>query len=225
MAVLVQKILLGVVNGMLKQAEISPRQFMVLVLFFTIGNTFIDEPGEITAKAGKDAWIAILVATFFAIGLVWLWTLFQKRFGKMNLIEVNEFVLGKVIGKLISFLFFIYFLMNFLYTMYIFISFFSQSLLPGMNSVLLASMFTLVVLSTVRKGLGNIARVAELTFPLVVLLLLAVFILVLSKADFHFVLPIMGNGIVPIQRGVLDILGSPFLELITLMVIDRKSVV
>lgn len=204
---------------MVEQATISSRQFMILVLLFTIGNTFIDEPGEITAKSGNDAWVSILIASLFAIGLIWFWITLQNRFGNMNLIEANEFVFGKVIGKGVSFCFFLYFSMNFLYTVYTFVDFISENLLTGMNAVLLSAIFLLVVLSTVRKGLGNIARVAELVFPLVLLLLFTLFILVLSKANFHFVLPMLSNGIAPIKTGVLEILGSPFLELITLMVI------
>ncbi|MEC1069272.1 GerAB/ArcD/ProY family transporter [Priestia megaterium] len=87
---------------MLNEINISAAQFRKLVTLYSIGSTIIVVPAAITADAHQDAWIAALFGVASSIGLVFLFTSLGNMFPTLTLMEMNEKILGKLFGKIVS---------------------------------------------------------------------------------------------------------------------------
>lgn len=89
---------------LLNEINISAAQFRKLVTLYSIGSTIIVVPAAIaiTADAHQDAWIASLFGVASGIGLVLLFTSLGKMFPTLTLMEMNEKILGKLFGKIVS---------------------------------------------------------------------------------------------------------------------------
>ena len=92
--------------------KITPFQFLVLVILFTIGSSILYIPSTLTTAVKQDAWIAAIIGNLLGLLVVWFFTTISLWFPKLTYTEVNEKIFGKLIGKLISILFV---LMAFLY--------------------------------------------------------------------------------------------------------------
>ncbi|WP_319637848.1 GerAB/ArcD/ProY family transporter [Priestia aryabhattai] len=87
---------------LLNEINISAAQFRKLVTLYSIGSTIIVVPAAITADAHQDAWIAALFGVASSIGLVFLFTSLGNMFPALTLMEMNEKILGKLFGKIVS---------------------------------------------------------------------------------------------------------------------------
>lgn len=146
----------------MQKEKISSFQFLVLVIFFTIGSSILYVPSLLTIKIQQDAWIATIVATVFGLLIIWLFTTITIWFPKLSYVQVNEKVFGKVVGKTFSILFVI---MLFLY---------SSALLAHSGTFLITQMYpktpmaplnilmAIIIVMGVRLGIETIARSAEI---------------------------------------------------------------
>ncbi|MGG1365401.1 GerAB/ArcD/ProY family transporter [Priestia megaterium] len=150
---------------MLNEINISAAQFRKLVTLYSIGSTIIVVPAAITADAHQDAWIAALFGVALGIGLVLLFTSLGKMFPMLTLMEMNEKILGKLFGKIVSAVFVLSNLFISSQVLYYVGNFLTTQILPYTPLTAIHIAFMGVVIIGVRLGIEVIARSAEILFP------------------------------------------------------------
>ncbi len=87
------------------QMNLSAAQFRILVIFYSLGDTILVVPGSLTADSKQEAWIPAILGVGVGVFLVWMYIKLSSLYPNKTLIELNEAILGKWLGKFISLLF------------------------------------------------------------------------------------------------------------------------
>ena len=199
--------------------KINARQFTWLVSLYIIGSSILIIPSGLAAEAKQDAWIAAILSVSIGILLVFFYGVFIKKFPDKTIVEVTEEVVGKWIGKVVSFSFFSFvFLLAALVLRNIGDFFTTQILIETPLEVIFA-IFILVVIMGAGLGIETIARACEIFFPWIFFLLFLLIVLLIPEMKFANIKPFFDEGFKPIIRASIPFIGLPFLELIAFLMI------
>lgn len=204
---------------MIKDVNINSFQFFVLVFAFTIGNTIINAPSLIVSQAKQDAWISSILGLTFGVCLVLLYCKLAGKFPNKTIVEFTELLLGKTLGKIISFLLLSYFFILASLMLRQLGTFVVTFILPETPRLAVNILFVFILLMGVYLGVETMARSAEIFFPILILFLLFIIIFLTPEADLENLKPIYENGFKPIARGTLNFISIPYLQLIVFLMI------
>lgn len=205
---------------MLENGKISARQFTVLVILYTIGSAIVVVPSAVASFAKQDAWIAGIIGVGVGLLLIWLYNAVGNLFPHMTLIKLNEKLLGKWVGKAVSFLFIttlffggpasvLFYLGNFITT----------QVMPETPIEAINILFVIIVVMGVRLGLETLARSAEILFPWFLILFVSLVIFVSPQIKVENLQPMLETGIKSILPATLSFLSITFLPLIVFLMI------
>jgi spore germination protein KB len=209
----------GVEGNMLENGKISPLQFLILVSVFTIGSSVLVAPSLLATFAKQDAWISSVVTLLAGLLLISLYISIMNIFPSLTIVECNEKVFGKWMGKIISIMFLYYIFELTALLLREIGDFLTTQVMPETPIQVIIIMFLLVSLVAVRLGLEVISRTGEIFIIWIFLLFLLLFFMLITQIDLSKLQPIMGEGLNPIMQGSLHYLGLPFLELIVFLMI------
>lgn len=146
----------------MEKDKINPFQFLVLVIFFTIGTSILVVPSALATYTRQDAWIASVIGTVIGVFIIWLFTFIGLRFPNLTYVQLNEKVFGKWFGKIFSILFVI---LNILFTSSILAhsgTFLNTQMLPNTPNVVVNGLMAIILVMAIRLGLPTFARSAEI---------------------------------------------------------------
>jgi spore germination protein KB len=204
---------------MLENGKISPTQFLTLVIIFIIGSSVLVAPSLLATNAKQDAWISSVITLLAGFSLIFIYICLINLFPSSTIVECNEKVLGKWMGKIVSFLFLYYIFELAALLLREIGDFLTTQVMPETPIQVIIIIFLLVSLTAVRLGLEVIGRTAEIFIIWIFFLFLILFFLLLPQIDLSKLQPIMGEGVKPIMQGSLHYLGLPFLELVVFLMI------
>lgn len=202
-----------------EQGKISLNQFIILALLFIIGTSASLSPYLVVNMAKQDAWLSALVSIGLGFLLVLLYGILVRRHPKMTLIESSETILGKWIGKIVSFLFFLYFLILTSVLVREIGDFITTNLMPETPIQAIEIIFILTVIFAVRLGLETFSRTSEIILPGVLLFFLFTVLFLIPEIRFENIAPFLEDGMKPVLRGTMQLLGVPIFELVILLMI------
>ncbi|QCJ41321.1 spore gernimation protein [Bacillus sp. S3] len=212
---------------MINNIKISPRQFAILVILFSVGTTILTIPGSLAHEVKQDAWIASIIGTCISFLMVALYIAIGKLFPAMTLVEIMETLLGKWVGKTVS-LSFVYFSFLNASELLNFVGYFmTTQIMPDTPIEAIQIIFACILIMGISLGLETLARSAEVLFPLFLFLFFLLVISVLLTPDlwtFKNIQPIMNSEIKPMIRAVLIFSGVFTLPSIVLLMIFPISV-
>lgn len=190
---------------------ISDKQGISIVALFLLGSSIVIGTA-IGAK--KDLWIAILIAVLIAVPILIIYARILQIFPGKNLMEINELLFGKILGKLV----------NILYTWYAIHlgSMVLRNFGEYVNTVSLLETPKIVIMSfviflciiTVKHGIEVLARFGEFAIIILVLLVFLTIILLLPDMELSNIKPILERGIKPVLGGAISTFSFPFGETI-----------
>lgn len=205
---------------MLENGKISARQFMLLVILFTIGSAILIVPSAITTFAKQDAWIAAIIGVGAGLLIVWLYTAVGTLFPPMTLMELNEKLLGKWLGKTVSLLLITtLFLSGPVSVLYTSGNFMITQIMPETPIQSINILFAIIVVMGVRLGLETLARSAEILFPWFALLFIGFVIFLSPQMQLENLQPMLETRINPILMAALSFLSIAFFPHIILLMI------
>lgn len=204
---------------MLENVKISPRQFTVFVILFTIGGSILNAPSLLISETKQDAWIAAILGVGGGILLVLLYNTLGSRFPGMTLPQYCEEILGKWLGKVISLLFFIFFVLNTFGLLRSIGDFVSTTFMPDTPIQIIHILFFGIVIMGIRLGLEPIARASEIFFPFVLFLLFILMISISPQLKLENFQPILEGGLKPVMRGTILFLVFPSLQLVMFLML------
>ncbi|MPM08343.1 hypothetical protein SDC9_54655 [bioreactor metagenome] len=140
----------------LENGKISNSQLTVLIFSFLQGAAIT--VSFIFPLTKQGSWLAFLAGFVVSILIFFIYTVIAQRFPGQNLVQINDIVFGRYLGKLISFLYLWFFFQLIVHNTYLLNSFWITYIMPETPRAAFILMFTLVCAMAVWKGLEVIAR-------------------------------------------------------------------
>jgi spore germination protein KB len=201
----------------MQTVRIGIRQFMILVILYTIGSSILIIPSGLAIAAKQDAWIAALAGMCIGAGLAWFYGTIGNMFPGLTPVQCFIEVFGKWLGGLAAVW---YILFAFILTSLVLRNigdFMITHILPNTPIQFNHILVLILVVMAVRLGPETLARTGEIFFPWVLLLGAILVLLLLPKIEVQHVMPVFETGLKGIMRGAYVLVGSPFLELFLLL--------
>lgn len=176
---------------------INTKQFIWLLFIIITSFTALQVPGLVVFQAGRDAWLAVILAWVLDVLLALVYAYMGIRFPGENCVQYSMTIFGKRLGKLIGFGFILFFLIVSAYLMRGMTMYIRNVFLPNtpLEIILLCAYLTIAYI--VRKGIEVIARMCEILGPLYLLSFIVLFLLSLPSFQFIRLKPLLEQGIAP----------------------------
>ncbi|KAB2330146.1 GerAB/ArcD/ProY family transporter [Cytobacillus depressus] len=208
--------------------KISGLQIFWLMFTFETGNMLLLTVGPPIIVAKQDAWISSLIAIFFGIAVVFAATKVGLFFPNKTLVEFTKLILGKWLGTIIIFFYFIQWYSVIGTILGEFAEFTITILLPTTPSwILILTMLLLMIYVTYTGGIEGIARCSEVFGPMVLLMVVLLVILSLPNMEFDRILPIYSEtGFREILKGSfspLSFLGESVIMMMMISFMDQPK--
>ncbi|MGG3800578.1 GerAB/ArcD/ProY family transporter [Metabacillus fastidiosus] len=204
--------------------KISSRQFLILVILYTIGTAILIIPSSITQEARQDAWIAAIIGIGFGLLLVMLYIALGNMFPNMTLIEMVEHILGKWVGKIVSIALICFALTTSGELLYFIGEFITTQMMTETPIEAIHILFAFIVVMGIRYGLETIIRSAELLFPWFIFLFIILVVLIAPQIEVENIQPVLDIQLKPLIRAILLFTGVVALPLFVFLMIFPVSI-
>ncbi|WP_028612614.1 GerAB/ArcD/ProY family transporter [Paenibacillus harenae] len=200
-------------------AKMSVRQFTILIILASIGDSILILPTITAASAKQDAWLSMVLALLLGMAAGGLFAAIANRLRGESLISAAQQRLGIWAGSTVSILFIIEFFMCGLTLMSEMGQFMTTQLMPEtpVNAILL--FFLSVIIIAYRYGVEAFARMSELLFPVFMSLLAVLVVFLMPQAEIENLQPIAAGGLGPIMRGAFPPFAAGFMEMVVLLML------
>ena len=204
---------------MLEPGKIAVRQLATLVFLAIIGDMIIILPPIATGYTGQDGWIVSLLSIPFGLALVWMMMMLAGYYPKLNLIQINEQLLGKWLGPVISLLYILFFLIASSIYIREVGDFLTTQLFVNTPIRYIHLLLIIALLWAIWHGLECIARTAEILVPLFVFIYFVLVICLIPEMDITRLMPILQNDMLSMVKGTLLTTVYPFGEMCVFLMI------
>lgn len=199
----------------IEKGEISSSQLMFLVIGLIQGSNLVMT--YLYGITNHDTWLAVLVAFVISFPFVWIDIALAQKFSGKNLIQINDIIYGSYLGKLISTLYILFFLLlNALNIRYIG-AFFTTYIMPETPIIAIIIMFTFVCAWAVRNGLEVIARSSFILVVITALLIIFDTVLLLKDMKLTNFLPIFDLSLKDFIQGTQLVVSIPFTQIVVFL--------
>lgn len=204
--------------------KLDPKIIATLLIVGIVEFEVFTVPSKIVEIAGRDAWISVLCGGVIMSLMVYLLVSLAARFPRQNFLQYYDEVWGKPLGWSIILAYFLFWsvflvllLQEFSWSNQIFFLKETPIAIPKLLVAVAAAIL-------VSYGVTAIARFFQLMLLFILLPLMGVLMLTIPNIEWTHFLPFMGNGILPVFKGIFYYLSvfqgmmgtilmfSPFLE-------------
>lgn len=201
----------------IEKGEISNRQLTVLVFSFLQGSSLTINFTFALTKQGT--WLAFLAGFAASILIFFIYTAIALRFPGRNLVQINDIVFGRYIGKLISLFYLWFFFQLIIHNIYLLDSFWITYIMPETPRAAFIFTFTLVCAMAVWKGLEVIARCSFLFSVVAVFTTVVVTVLLIGNMKLTNLLPVIDFSAGEFLQGTFIVVTICFCELLAFLMI------
>lgn len=188
--------------------QISASGLMFSVGCFIQGSTLL--VGFVTGVTMQDTWMCVLFGFIVALPIVFMLGVLGEKFPGKNLIDINEIVFGKVVGKIISSLYVFFFLsLTFLNTSVV-TDFVNGAILTETPEIVILIMFVAVCGYAVYKGLETMTRYSVIILIIVVVTVLFNSALMVKDMKFENFQPMFTFPLIKYVQSTHEIVVLPF---------------
>ena len=178
-----------------KDPKISNIQMRALIVSTIIGVGILSLPNQLAGALDKDGWIAIIISTVSIMPVLMIInTIFKDNAGK-DFFEIGKVALGKPIFIFCLIIYLMYYIAVSAFVVRVLGDLIKGFLLTNTPIQLIIVVFLLAVSYSAISEIDVIARVAYLTYPLVIGLAILLILLALPGADYTNILPVFQSDI------------------------------
>ena len=203
---------------------ISARQFTIITLLCSIGTTILIIPSSIAQVVKQDAWIVAIIGVALSFLLVKLYIAVGNTTPSLSLVEANEKILGKFIGKAISIAFTLFTFLSAGELLYFIGNFMQTEVMPETPTVAFIILFMLIIMFATYLGLEVFARSVEILFPVFLLLFVMFVIFISPSIEMKNVQPLFEATTGSFIYGVLLFVSTFSFPLVVLLMIFPSTV-
>lgn len=188
-------------GNFIEKGRITSRQMAMLLFTLIISTIDVYMPAVVAGVAGRDAWIAVILAVLYAL-IIWAVAIaLASRFPRQTIIHYSRELLGPLLGSLVGILQVIFFFFIGASITRILADIMKTSFMPYTPMVVFTISVMLVASYAASGGLEVIARLNEILLPLGLAALIFVGFGSLPQVDFGNFLPVMEQGLGPVNWG------------------------
>ncbi|EFM12322.1 spore germination protein [Paenibacillus curdlanolyticus YK9] len=178
--------------------RIGIRQLSILVIHFMLGTSILIAPSNLAHVARQDGWMAACIGIGFVIGSVWLYARLARRYPSMTFTMMIEHVLGKWVGKIISFMLFTYLFLLTSFLVRVAGNFITTQMMPETPIESIHFILIITIVIAVCYGIETIARASEILFLPVTALLVLLLVFLMPEIHFANLMPVLERGPKPV---------------------------
>ena len=201
----------------IEKGKISGQQLLFLIAGFVHGSALlIDFTVGITEH---QTWMVILAGLIITVPVILSYVVLAKRFPGMNLVQINDMVYGRFLGKVISIYYIFFFLMTLSFNIRDVGELYITFLMQDIPFIFFLLVFTATVSYAVAKGIEVLARVSHLFVVTGLFAIISTFILLIDQMDFSNFLPLFELPFIKIFQGIHIVSAIPFGETVVFLMI------
>lgn len=191
----------------LNRTQISGGQLCLLMIgtIVVMGHLFM--VSLVLDRAGKDAWLALLLALVPTICLVLIHSGLARLNPQQSLDQIATKLWGQWVGRLVSLVYIGYFFLPPAMSIRGLMEFMEFAFLPTTPKVIIGGIFLLLCLLAVRSGLENIARSYAIIMPVLILIGVLLTCLAAPEKEYQQLLPVLEHGFAPVLLGSVPLIG------------------
>lgn len=201
----------------LEKGIIASSQLTHLIIGFILGSALLI--AFASRVTGRDTWIAVIIGCIVGIVFALTYVALAIKFSGMTLIEINDAIWGKYIGKLISVLYIWFFFTLASQNLRYIGDFLVTYLMPETPLVILTIIFVFICAWAVKEGIEVIARSSFILIIVTSAVILIVTLLLIKELKFGNLLPILDIPLIDLIQGSHVIAGIPFGETVVFLFI------
>lgn len=205
-----------------REARMSGYQLAMLLIPGIASTAFLGLPASTAAFAMQDAWLAPFAALPATALTIWIACRLAAMFPGESFAQYAPKVLGRIPGKVATFLLFWYFFHLGAAIAREFGDFLVATTLPRTPVSLILGVTAAVTALAVRSGPEILGRIGELFTPIAVVMILVVIAMAYSHLDFTMLQPVLEHGLRPVLTS--GFLTQAFLGQFVLLVVLLPSV-
>lgn len=200
---------------MVKNEQISPAQMMLSIVSFI--QTSILMTAFVTRVTMQETWIAVITGFAISLPILWIYISLAAKFPGKNLIEINDCVLGPVLGKVVSSLYILFFFSLMFLNSRNASDFITGSILSETPLLAVLIMFVGVCVFAARKGLKCITSYAMIFVLIASVTILFNFMLLLDQMSWDNFLPVFSLELPDYLQATHTVAILPFCEIFVFM--------
>jgi spore germination protein (amino acid permease) len=201
----------------IEKGKITGTQLMFLTAGFIQGSILL--LSYITNISEGQTWIVLLTAMVLVAPFIYTYISLARKFPGMNLIQINDLVYGRFLGKAVSIYFIFFYFMTLSFNIRDIGTFYTNYLMPDTPMSFFLIIFCAILAYAVAKGIEVLARVAYLFVLTMVFVAVSTTLLLIDKMDFSHLLPILEISPIKFLHATHIISSIPFGEMIVFLMI------
>ncbi len=188
-----------------KKDKITSLQATLLVVNYMIAAGILTLPRvSVEAVGNADAWLAVLIGGVIVSGFGFLIGKLCQMFPGETIYEFGKRILGRLGGGVITLCFVLFFLSLAAYEVRVLAEFIRLFVLDQTPIAVIIVSFMLVAAYLSIGGINPIARICELYFPVILIVMILILLLSLKNFELDNVRPVLGEGWLPVIKGLVD---------------------
>lgn len=191
------------------QDRITMGHAICLLVMFLFGSTAIM---SLATAMAQDSWIALLVAAIASVPFFLMLGRLRCLYPEKGFFDLAEYLLGKVVGKLIIVLMTWYSLHLCSLVLRNFSEFVEVCVMPETPQLPIMLLMILVVVYMVKSGVDTMGKWSVFTMPVLFFVIPMTILLSLNKMDFSRILPIMSHDLRSLAKSAYPFVSFPFME-------------
>lgn len=203
----------------MEKANISVRQFTILVIMYTWGSAVLIIPSAFAAYAKSNAWLSSLIGLLGGLLIIFLYMKISALYPDRTVVELNRIIFGRWIGTIISLLF--------LFSIFLVSAgilrevgdFFTTQVMVETPIEAIHILTLITVLYCIRAGFEVISRTCEIFFPWTTLFLLLLTIFLIPEMEWENLSLNFAKGMAPIAGAAYPYLSIPYCQLAVFLMI------
>lgn len=185
--------------------KISLRQALYLFVNFIGSPSIRFIPSYTSEQAKQAAWLCPFVSLCAFLLYLSVFQSLVKKYKDVSLVEAIQDILGRVCGKTVCIIIFIWITVSVAFNLRYFGERMVTSIFPNTDIIFFLLTMSALVAFVLRSGLAIMARMNEIFFPIVVLIYLMVDVLLIFELRTDNLWPITYKDIIPIARGSIGV--------------------
>lgn len=184
--------------------RITTAQAVVIIVNYILGTGILTLPRASVEKVKTpDVWLSVILGGILAMVSGVIMVKLSQQFPDKTFYQYSQDIVGKWIGRLLSFLIIGYFLTTSAFQIRSMAEVISFFLLEGTPTWAIVMPFMWIGLYLIMSGINSIARMFEIIFPITFFIFLLISFMSIGIFEIDNLRPVLGLGIKPVLDGVV----------------------
>ncbi|EJT17583.1 TPA: GerAB/ArcD/ProY family transporter [Bacillus anthracis] len=182
--------------------RITTAQAVVIIVNYILGTGILTLPRASVEKVKTpDVWLSVILGGILAMVSGVIMVKLSQQFPDKTFYQYSQDIVGKWIGRLLSFLIIGYFLTTSAFQIRSMAEVISFFLLEGTPTWAIVMPFMWIGLYLIMSGINSIARMFEIIFPITFFIFLLISFMSIGIFEIDNLRPVLGLGIKPVLDG------------------------